>query len=117
MDSNDYMEKKYGHVPNFQGDEDSAREFALFDIEPEEIAPKPPHYWHETFQSYGEASSVDALPNVFVIVRIFHTATGYAREAFGITATRAEADKIVARFRPLEPGSQWDIDEYVPLPF
>jgi len=89
----------------------------LFDIEPEPISPTPPHYWHETFQSYGEASSVNALPNVFVIVRIFHTATGYAREAFGITATRAEADKIVSRFAPLEPGSQWDIDEYVPLPF
>lgn len=90
---------------------------ALFDIEPTETTPAIPHYWHETFQSYGEASARDSLPNLYVIVRITHTMDGYHREAFGIAATEAEAAQIVDRFRPLEPGSQWDIDEYTALPF
>jgi hypothetical protein len=104
-------------LPNFQGDEQAAREYALFDIEPEPVTPSIPHYWHETFQSYGQASARDSLPNLHVIIRITHSADGYHREAFGIAATETEAQSIVDRFKPLDPGAQWDIDTYVALPF
>lgn len=90
---------------------------ALFDIEPEEVVPNTPHYWHDVFPTYQEADAVDTMPPVFVVVRIARSPQGFIREAFGLTATRAEAAATIERFHAQIPGCRWDVVEYVPLPF